>query len=431
MTLVLAALLMAAVACGGGADGVSDATDSAELQTWNSSFEPGIEVRGDVQIVRLKGTPYEMGRQHAEFLREELIEGAAFIDSSYLLLLEQIGEEHGFIAEAEAQSFSDILEECRGLSDVLGNDGWPLSRCLALAYGDIIMASVEAGLLACSQFVAAGTATGGGELIHGRNLDWSNIDFMLKYPVLFVRHPEGKIPYVTVGFPGSVATYNGMNAAGLSLATNMNSTKNDMDRVGRSEVQIVNEILSTASSLDEAKSIVAATDHMAAVIMTMADGDRNVATVAEITATHLAFRDLNSDGVVYATNHFMDPTMVDWGVPAGPEDSSTARYQRLQDLLTPGGEDSVYGSVDVATGVSILRDGHNPITGKDVPSTQFDDGKTIANNACVYSMVFAPKRRTIYLALGGYPVPTGTYKGFSLDELLGNSGLAPEPAEVP
>ncbi len=429
--LVLGVVVLAG--CGGGTADATDATDTTDATTkiWESAFTPGLEMRGELRIVRLKGTPYEMGRQHAEFLRDEIIEGGAFVDSSYLSLLETMSNEYGFVAEAETQSYPDILDECRGMADVLGDQGWPLSRCLTLAYGDVVLAHVEAGQVACSQFVATGDATGGGEMIHGRNLDWSNIEFMLDYPVLFVRHPEGRIPYMTVGFPGSVATYNGMNAAGMVVATNMNSTKNDLDRVGRSEVQLVNELLSSVTSLDEARQAIASTDHTAAVIMVVSDGPQRQAAVAEITANHLAFRELDATGIAFATNHFLEASMQEWGVPGGPTESTTARLRRLEQLLTVGGEDSLHGHIDVAAGVSVLRDTYNPVRDKEYPPTQFDNGNTIANNACIYSMVFAPERRTVYLAQGGFPVPTGTYVGLSLDELLGIDTQTPVPAQVP
>ena len=70
--LVLGVVVLAG--CGGGTADATDATDTTDATTkiWESAFTPGLEMRGELRIVRLKGTPYEMGRQHAEFLRDEI-----------------------------------------------------------------------------------------------------------------------------------------------------------------------------------------------------------------------------------------------------------------------------------------------------------------------------------------------------------------------
>jgi hypothetical protein len=63
---------------------------------------------------------------------------------------------------------------------------------------------------------------------------------------------------------------------------------------------------------------------------------------------------------------------------------------------------------------------------------QADDQGTISGNACVYSIVFAPKRRAFWVASGGQPIPTNPYQGFTLDELFGNpDAAAPDPVQVP
>ena len=52
----------------------------------------------------------------------------------------------------------------------------------------------------------------------------------------------------------------------------------------------------------------------------------------------------------------------------------------------------------------ILRDTTNPITGQTHPLDLFDDGGSIANNAAVYMMVFAPRERMFWVSMGEKPV---------------------------
>jgi hypothetical protein len=307
---------------------------------------------------------------------------------------------------------------------------------MALAYGDVILEWIQNGNLgstSCSQFVVTRKATKDGTMIHGRNLDWDEIDFLLKYPTVIVRHPEGRIPYVVVGFPGNVSPYNGINAAGVSTATNEANTKVDLDRIGRSHCQMQNEILATATSLAEARAFIESQDMMTATNMVVADGDRDAAAVFEMTATHMGVRELTAENdAIYATNHLVQPETEPVCYTQKPTASTFSRFARLAELVPKGGKDTLFGTFEPATAVKVLRDGHNPLTGVDVPPEEFDDGGTIANNGCIYSLVFAPRARVFWVAAGKIPVPTNQYTGFALEELFGNGGAAkPTPEVIP
>ncbi len=415
-----------------------DAVDAVELhEAFDpalTSYTPGVEVRGNVKILRLKGTPYEMGRQHAQFLHDELVEGAQFLQTDPdFSLLEPLAVENGYIDEATAQSYEAIREECRGMADVAGAEGWTYERCIALAWGDVILENVGLGSISCSQFIATGAATGGGEMVHGRNLDWDKIDFLLQHPTLIVRHPTGKIPYVVVGFPGNVATYNGINAAGISCGSNQNHAKpEELGRAGRSEIQMLNEILANATSLADIEAFFATEERTVGNNLVFADGDHDTGAVFEMTKYHLAQRKMDATGVVFATNHYIVPDMVQYGVEVPAGKSTRSRFARLEELLLPDGRETLYGTLDLASAVTVLRDRYNPLTMVTAPEDAFDDQGTIANNGCVYSIVFAPKRRAFWLASGDLPIPMNPYQGFTLDELFGDPDApAPDPAQIP
>ena len=108
----------------------------------------------------------------------------------------------------------------------------------------------------CTQFVAAGDATLDGELLHGRNLDWSDwdaIDFLLGNPTIIVRHPEGRIPTASIGFPGNVTPYTAISAAALSMASNhADALQAAIDQTGRTHLQTVRTAHDTATSLNHA-----------------------------------------------------------------------------------------------------------------------------------------------------------------------------------
>lgn len=410
--------------------GEDAAADPGGPPAWESWYEPGVEQRGPVWVLRLKGSFYEMGRQHATLMRDALLEGVAYIEASELGLLEPMMKTLGFLDEAHAQSYDSIFEECRGMADVLGAEGWTLDRCLSLAYGDVFLEHLKSGGPGCSQFVVTGPGTVDGVLVHGRNMDWDRIEYLLKYPVVIVRHPEGRIPYAVVGFPGCVAPYNGINAAGLSVASNEANSDNDVDRVGRSHVQMIAEVLGTATGLAEARAFFEAQDHMTAEILVVADGAHDTAAVFEMSASHLGVREMGEEGVVFATNHFVHPDMVAYHLAYGPEKSSMTRYQRLAQLLPPAGEATRYGTYDKAQAVRVLRDRHNPYTGEDAAEDVFDGAGTIANNGNIWSIVFVPGRGEFFVAAGAVPIPMNPYFGFSMGELLGRPGeTSPAPLD--
>ncbi len=417
------------------AEAVADAVPDV-VDPWGdaTSYEPGVEMRGNIRILRLKGTPYEMGRQQGQFLHDQLVIGGQFLDTDpTLMLLEPLAVDNGYIEEAIAQSYPDIREECRGMGDVVGAEGWTDTRCMALAWGDVLLENTGASSIACSQFIATGKATGGGELIHGRNLDWGKIDYLLDYPTIIVRHPTGKIPYVVVGFPGNVATYNGINAAGISCGSNQNhAIDSEMSRSGRSEIQMMNEVLANATSLADIKAFFATEERTVGNNLVFADGDHDTGAVFELTKNHMGIREIDDTGIVFVTNHYVVPEMIPFGVVPADSKSTKTRFARLKELLLPDGKDTVYGSINLAKAVEVLRDRWNPYTQVMAPSDVFDGQGTISGNACVYSIVFAPKRRAFWLASGSLPIPRNPYQGFTLDDLFGKSGAAaPDPAQVP
>jgi len=392
--------------------------------------------QGNVTILNLRGTPYQMGVQHGELMAAELAIGADFVatDSQFSMLM-LIAQNMGFVDEATAQSFPWVVDECRGMVDGATRAGvttWTFEICITLAWGDVILENLAKEGIGCSQFMATGAATTDGSLVHGRTLDWDNIRYMIEHPTIIVREPKGKIPYLVVGFPGNVAPYSGMNERGVSVASDDGYAIADVDRTGGSHAQMVGEILQECGSLEEVEALLRAQDHTTAEILGVVDGPARAAASFEMSATHFAVRRLSADGVLYMTNHFVDPDAATVNDPMEATDSSLTRYERLTQLLEPGGADSRHGTLDLAGGVGILRDTYNPVTDVTNPPEQFDKGGSLANNGAIHSMVFLPEQRLVYVALGEPPVPQLTFVGFSLDALLGRPGAAtPSPATVP
>jgi hypothetical protein len=246
--------------------------------------------------------------------------------------------------------------------------------------------------------------------------------------VIFVRQPMDGIPHVYVGFPGNLSPYSGMNAAGLSGASNesdpVNATEHDL--LGRSHVQMLGQILKRAHSLAEAEALIRGEDHMTVEQFGFADGPHREGAAFEMTARRIGVRRLR-DGAVWLTNHFVAPETVDADAdPAGP--SSVLRFDRLAQLVPRDGSATRFGTFDPRVAAEVLRDRVNPYTGAETPVGTFDNDGSLATNGAMYAIVFSPEDLLFWVAAGALPVPEQPMVGFSLGELLGCPGApAPEP----
>ncbi len=398
-------------------------------------FEPGRQERGYIHVVRLAGKPYQMGLQHGEFLADGLAEAVEYMETDSLMSLAwSLAQSEGYVKEARDNAFEDVYDECRGMAEaahLAGVPGWTLDKCLTLAYGDVLLANLGSMLGGCTEFSVAGEATTDGQLIHGRNLDFGYVSYMVNHPTVFVRKPKDKEAWIEIGFPGSVTPYSGINAAGMTIASNEIDNCSDVDREGKSHQQMMREMFQDFEHLDEAESFLKSQDHMSAEMFLLTDYRNSTAAVFEMSANHMAVRRMSDDGVLYMTNHFIDPDMAPLQKPYEDTDSSPLRLLRLSQLLEPDGKDTLYGKIDLQKAASVLRDTTNPITGEIYDSNVYDNNASIGTNGALHSMLFLPSQRTFYLAAGQTPVPPKPFIGFSLDELFGlDPEAVPNPAQI-
>jgi len=385
------------------------------------------EDRGTIKVVWLQGSPYEMGYQQGQLLHDEiaslpkeLIEGLGFF-----------GRSLGLARLAMRRSHPDAIAECRGLVNATKDLGLTLDGCMMLAFGDVyheFFGHALPNILfndGCSNFIATGQATKDGHLYYAHSLDQNGqpIDYLLKNPTVFVRQPKAGIPYVTINAPGFFWGYEGMNAAGITISiNNARPTADQISATGSSNVQTMARILQHASSYKQSREMMESQQRMRANIISIADGKSRQAGVFEMTGKSIAVRELDDKGVLYGTNHFVVPQMVDKGINASA--SSSLRYDRFQQLLEPGERYSHYGKIASSIMVEILRDRVNPRTLKASLPNVYDDDASIASNGALWQVVFDPERLLFWLAAGAVPVPSNPFVCFSLGEMLGQPNAA-------
>ncbi len=409
-------------------------------------IQPHVETVDQYSIVYLSGTPYEMGFQQGELLHDIVADAMEFVKNDAMLSsIPMIAEEMGIIDIAMENSYPDLVAECQGLVDATSDVGFTMDFCLVLNFGDVMLEMVENGMPeediegpGCSGAIVAGDATVDGHLLHSRNLDWGsmNIDIIHQHPVIFVRQPEGGIPHVYIGFPLNLSPYTGMNVAGIAIGSQEAEPAStaEMALTGRSHVQMLGEMLKSASSLDEARDFINSQKHMSAEILVVSDGNAQTGAVFEMTATGIGERDLEG-GVAYATNHFIHPDMkLKQAVPSA---GSVSRLMRFSQLLDPDGEDSLYGELDLTKLAAVMRDPIDPaapeeLSYEELEAANWDIDGALGLNGPMHFVIFDPEKHLFWVNAGVLPLYKQPYRCFSLEELLGYPDATPcTPETIP
>ena len=385
---------------------------------------PDKEQRGPFQIVRLEGTPYEMGVQHGEILLDELEAGAEYISSDPLMGgMLMLADQQGLLDFAYEHSAPQYIQECEGMTSVSDIVGWTMDHCILLNFGDVIIERLlnpPEQTSGCSQIVAQRESTEEGSVLHGRLLDWEQIDFIIENPTIFVKRPIDGIPHVVIGFPGNLSPYQGMNRAGLSIASNEAHPGDEIPlelTQADSHVQMVGTLLANAQNQEQAYEYISEMHHASTESIVIADGSNNTAAVFEMTHQDMDMR-LSDQGIVFQTNHFVGQNTSSYDVDP-IRDNSLKRFERLEELL------STQEKLSLTKLQSILKDRLDPWSGEEAPAGTFNDGNSLATNGALFGVIFAPEQLHFYVASGEIPVPEQEWYGFSLLSLLGEDDPTP------
>lgn len=245
---------------------------------------------GGVPILYLEGTPEEMGEQHGVLLRGEI---RALLDW-YVTAF--VGERD--LAEAKRKALAMFSPH---MSDAERREAEALAHAAGLPVDDVLFGQCFTDvyrLFACSTVAAPSPE---GPLL-ARNLDFPSMGRLGRYSIVTVARPDGRRPFVSVGWPGLIGVLSGQSEA-LALAV-MVVHNADGARAGVPFQLAFRRVLEEADDVAHAERLLrdlplTVTNNL--MVVDRAGGARAL----ELHPDGIVARGPDRDGRVVSTNHFV------------------------------------------------------------------------------------------------------------------------------
>jgi len=391
-----------------------------------------VRLQGDLRILTLEGSGYEMGRQHGEALREEIHQGVLpffgnFTEFDAKLRKLPEGNRKEVAAQLEKEIFDPLrrfvpqvyLDELRGIAEGAGLPadvvlrGNLLSELLQVSLKQQVPSEGVGANGGCTGFAVAGPATRGGELLHGKNTDYQGIGVWNRFPVLISSKPADGFAYVRSTSAGLIKCNTCMNEQAITLGGHF-LFSSDTVADGAAFTILENEIMRRATSLGEAISIVEAGPRAGAFAFIVSDGKTGEAVALECTRTEVSQRWL-SDGSVFMSNVCTASEaqkQCDILLRASVGRNPLSRWRRIGDLITKH-----HGRIDLDTALGFLGDHYDEASGRERGTAH-----TIGSIASVTSVLLRPERREIWMGVGPVPTANNPFLGFDCRAALAGEG---------
>lgn len=394
-------------------------------------FENGLHREvGGLHMLRLKGTHYEMGRQHGALLGEQVEAGPI---PYYRTYVQRIFKNAGLgpfspvawsllrstVGRSVKRNLPDFADQAiRGLSAGSGIprqkllDGytmpdslmWVAARLMQLKRrGPALHHRLALGL-GCTSAIAWGDATPDGKLLHARNFDYHGVDCWPKSAAVIFHDPDEGQRYVSVGAAGVLlGGVTAMNEAGLSLTVHQHMFT-DATRLGGMPIGVLGDrVMRDAENLDDAEAILREHTPIGCWTYLITDGKAGEVMCYEEDPTHKATRRYGREaGTLGYSNIYLDE-----GLGATEQNlypsywrANQGRYERANELLEAG-----RGELDAGAMAEILGD---------IGTTECRVRDSIAMLMTVGSVVFKPEDGVVWVAGGEAPVSHNGFQPFSL-----------------
>jgi isopenicillin-N N-acyltransferase-like protein len=401
-----------------------------------------LERRDGLYVLRLRGSPYEMGYQHGALLEREIRQGAVpFYDRvvDNASPFKQMSPTKRWLLDRYfdwtiyrpllIHSPKSFVEELKGLADgsglpfpvvfrgnMLSELQMNLERRLNRGYARHLQRS------ACTSFAAFGEMTQDGGLVMGRNTDYWGVGLWDKYHTVMFYEPAEGFRFANVSSAGLLKCNSCMNERGVCLGGHFLFSDDVQPRgIGFTALEL--QIMKQAASINDAYRLVVDSPRAGAFAFLIADGQRGDAGVIEASASSVGLRQA-ANGRIWETNFGTTEEFRphDLRLRYGISKNAISRYERMRQLL-----DESQGKIDPQRAAHFMGD-HWDMCSEDTRPT----GHIISTLKNVTSAVFDPTGLSFWVAPGPSPVANNPYLGFSLmGELAGEPYTVDPPRLAP
>jgi hypothetical protein len=361
---------------------VQPVSASAEIKLI-STFEEGKLYRsGKINVLALRGSYRQMGRQYGHLLSYELktLYKNAVVD--YFHKQKGLSPDSMKMAALSLyrfypQRFKDIIT---GMSETSGLSLDEQIMLNALEY--------YGSMSGCSGIIAWGAYTKNQPLLVGRNYDWfDKYSEFAESLTLTVFNPDSGIPNAIITFAGVIYASTGMNAEGIFLELNNGLPSGGTLSYGNRVPAIVSLLacLNDYSTLDQVNAFFNTTRTDFSFIINVADQSRGISY--EWVPFEHRRQSGDTEGLLVATNHFTDPS---WGIVL-KDNAGFETYRRRENLLALAHKNK--GKIDLPKMQEIL----------DTPMS--NGGATWppkGNIRTVYQIIAVPESLQLRLKVPGY-----------------------------
>jgi len=279
--------------------------------------------------IACSGDPRDMGRQQGEAMRENIHAAIAAIGEleAFQLMKPRLLPMVGFraLAERKAGRFMrhafrvsppDFEQRFLGICQGANLPAAKLALCCLLeaVMSDLTRNSRSGpnGLQAgCSAIALTGAAAKEGNPRIMHNFD--HVPVVQSFLVVRRSHPAGKLRSVEFTLSPLLGAVDGVNEAGLGVTCNY-AYVTDQASAGPTITMVISQVLSEATSVDQAIQIINRQPRVGGGLLMLADAEGGIASV-EISNTRVESR-LPTDGLVFHTNRLQCDSMTQLEIAA-------------------------------------------------------------------------------------------------------------------
>jgi len=165
-------------------------------------------------------------------------------------------------------------------------------------------------VLGCSSLIVPAARSATGAPVFGRNVDFYGLGYLHEYSLVTVRQrTPTALAYATIGFPGTVGCFSGMNEAGLALASHEVFGVPGPRRYNPCGVPftlVYRRVLEECTRAAEVAEFLRGLERTTSTLLALCDRDGGRAL--EVTPDHVLDHPQDGDAIT-CTNHYRSPEL--------------------------------------------------------------------------------------------------------------------------